>query len=105
MSDDMGDRNQKPGTSAVVPDTTPTQVSKDGYGSTSDHIFKDPAVAAHWLNVYNGAKYENRHRFDPNYEWTAEEEKRLVRKVRGCLTFRTSWVGIAELRATRITNR
>lgn len=27
------------------------------------------------------ASYEGAHRWDPNYEWTEQEEKRLVRKV------------------------
>jgi hypothetical protein len=28
--------------------------------------------------------YEGRHRYDPSFEWTAKEEKKLVRKVRHC---------------------
>jgi hypothetical protein len=50
-------------------------------GSHEDHIFKDPVTAQYWREVYDKAEYEGRHRFDPNYTWTAEEEKRLVRKV------------------------
>ncbi|KAI0847772.1 MFS general substrate transporter [Daldinia vernicosa] len=53
----------------------------DEYGSTDDHIFTDPAVAEYWRAKYEKAGYENRHRFDPEYKWTAEEERRLVRKV------------------------
>jgi hypothetical protein len=56
--------------------------SSDGYGSSDDHVFADAASANHWRKVYDEAKYENRHRFDPEFKWTAEEEKRLVRKVR-----------------------
>lgn len=52
------------------------------FGSTDDHPFADPAMATHWREVYEKADYENRHRFDPEFKWTAEEEKRLVRKVR-----------------------
>lgn len=55
--------------------------TSDGYGSSDEHIFKDPTVAAHWRAVFESARYENRHRFDPSYTWTAEEEKKLVRKV------------------------
>ncbi|KAI1417752.1 MFS general substrate transporter [Hypoxylon sp. FL1857] len=51
------------------------------YGSTGDHVFSDPSVAEHWRGVYEKARYENRHRFDPDYKWTAEEERRLVRKI------------------------
>ncbi|OBR10758.1 Major facilitator superfamily transporter [Colletotrichum higginsianum IMI 349063] len=54
------------------------------YGSTDDHVFSDPSVADHWRKVYEKAQYENRHRFDPSYEWSAEDEKKLVRKVMFC---------------------
>lgn len=53
------------------------------YGSYHDHVFKDPKVADYWRNVYEKAHYEGRHRFDPNMTWSATEEKRLRRKVRG----------------------
>lgn len=58
--------------------------SSAGYGSSDEHIFKDPAVAQYWRGVFDKAKYENRHRFDPDFTWTAEEEKKLVRKVSRC---------------------
>ena len=50
-------------------------------GSTTDHVFSDPAIASHWQLKYEKAGYENRHRFDPEFQWTAEEEKKLVHKV------------------------
>ncbi|KAF9875932.1 allantoate permease [Colletotrichum karsti] len=50
-------------------------------GSTDDHIFTDPSIADYWRKVYEKAEYENRHRFDPSYQWSAEEEKKLVRKI------------------------
>ncbi|KAI5868104.1 MFS general substrate transporter [Durotheca rogersii] len=53
----------------------------EDYGSTENHIFSDPVVAEHWRGVYERARYENRHRFDPDFRWTADEERRLVRKV------------------------
>lgn len=46
-----------------------------------NHVFSDPLAAEHWRNVYEKAGYENRHRFDPEFAWTAEDEKKLVRKV------------------------
>ena len=52
-----------------------------GYGSSDEHVFSDPSIADYWRKKYEKAGYENRHRYDPNYKWTAEEEKRLVRKV------------------------
>jgi hypothetical protein len=65
--------------------TGEVQERKDeAFGSTKDHPFADPAMAAHWRGVYEKANYENRHRFDPEFTWTAEEERRLVRKVCSC---------------------
>lgn len=58
-----------------------SSAENDGYGSSDEHIFKDPVVADLWRGVYENARYENRHRFDPDFQWTAEEEKRLVRKI------------------------
>lgn len=46
-----------------------------------DHVFSDPNVAAYWRNVYNEAKYESRHRFDPEFTWSAQSERLLKRKV------------------------
>lgn len=51
------------------------------YGSSNNHIFSDPMVADRWRRIYEAAQYENRHRFDPGYTWTAQEEQKLVRKV------------------------
>ncbi|KAI1378359.1 MFS general substrate transporter [Hypoxylon crocopeplum] len=53
----------------------------EDYGSADNHVFSDPSVAEHWRAVYEKARYENRHRFDPEYKWTAAEERRLVRKI------------------------
>lgn len=74
------------GVDSPVPGTSSGNASREnlsdgGYGSSDDHIFKDPAVANHWRGVFERAGYENRHRFDPDFTWTAEEEKKLVRKL------------------------
>lgn len=68
---------------------TPDSVSSQGsnhdrgqHGSHEDHVFKEPATAQYWREVYMEAEYEGRYHFDPNYTWTAAEEKRLVHKVR-----------------------
>lgn len=50
-------------------------------GSDVNHIFSDPRVAEYWRGVYEKANYECRHRFDPQAIWSAEEEKRLRRRV------------------------
>ncbi|KAG7099991.1 hypothetical protein E1B28_001783 [Marasmius oreades] len=55
--------------------------TRGDYGSGRDHPFSDPKIADHWRNVYENAKYEGRHRYDPNFTWTASEELRVRRKV------------------------
>jgi hypothetical protein len=67
-------------------DSASVNTSSDGYGSTEEHIFTDPQTVQYWSGIYEKAHYENRHQFDPNYKWTAEEEKKLVRKVGPGLT-------------------
>jgi hypothetical protein len=70
-----------------------SQLSKaeaPAYGSYDDHPFRDPVTAQYWRGVYEDAKYEGRHRFDPTYTWTAQEEKKLVRKVRMFMAARLS---------------
>ncbi|KAF4976715.1 hypothetical protein FZEAL_6663 [Fusarium zealandicum] len=48
--------------------------------SAAENVFSDPSVADRWRKVYEKAEYENRHRFEPGYTWTTQEEKKLVRK-------------------------
>lgn len=71
---------------------TPSLRSEDlvvgDYGSDSNHVFSDPKVADHWRGVYEKAQYEGLARFDPHITWSAEEEKRLRRKVSQCLSSR-----------------
>lgn len=54
---------------------------KPGDSEANEHIFKDPATVARWTAVYEEAQYECRHRFDPNFTWTEEEERKVLRKV------------------------
>ncbi|KAI9047371.1 hypothetical protein LZ554_008817 [Drepanopeziza brunnea f. sp. 'monogermtubi'] len=51
------------------------------YGSYPNHVFTNPTVGEYWRKKYYDANYEGRHRFDPAFTWTADEEKRLRRKV------------------------
>lgn len=51
------------------------------YTSRPANVFSDPEIAAHYTAVYEKAKYECRHVFDPDLEWTRKEEKRVVRKL------------------------
>lgn len=48
---------------------------------TSLNPFADPEVAERYAALYEKAKYECRHVFDPTMTWTREEERRLVRKI------------------------
>ena len=65
----------------VESDGEPKVEVEDVYGSTPVHPFSDPRVAEYWRGVDEKADYEGRHRFDPHFEWTAEEELQLRRKV------------------------
>ncbi|KAI8683528.1 hypothetical protein NCS57_00017300 [Fusarium keratoplasticum] len=78
------------------PSDSPTDSGDETASSTIEHVFSDPQVADRWRKVYENAKYENRHRFDPNYTWTAEEEKRLVRKIDWRITL-WAWVMFCSL--------
>ena len=49
--------------------------------SSKNNPFADPVVAARWRGVYENARYEARHVFDENLTWSADEERRLVRKL------------------------
>lgn len=61
------------------------------HNHTKRHVFSDPKIADYWKNVYEQARYEGRHRFDPDYTWSPEEENKLRRKV--CqLTTRCAWL-------------
>lgn len=51
----------------------------DDYGSPGWNVSEKTAL--YWKEVYENAKYEGRHRYDPSYKWTAAEEKKLLRKV------------------------
>lgn len=42
------------------------------------NIFLDPEVAEYYRGIYENAKYEGRHVFDPELTWTKEEEKKIV---------------------------
>jgi hypothetical protein len=62
-------------------------VSDEDGVAFSKNPFLDPDVAAHWTAVYEKSQYECRHVFDPNFTWTEEEERKIVRRLdwRVCL--------------------
>ncbi|KAE9369192.1 putative pantothenate transporter [Stipitochalara longipes BDJ] len=55
--------------------------SLDTERDTDKNPFADPDVAAYWISVYDKSQYECRHVVDPKLEWTAAEERKLVRKL------------------------
>jgi hypothetical protein len=80
--------NEKVAGSITAGSVTPVQDEdtaagvKDSFlGSTQQHAFTLPADLSYWSNVYEEARYEGRHRFDPLFQWSSIEEKKLVRKV------------------------
>jgi hypothetical protein len=84
------EKNEKgvnPPTSEHTYDTQDSSESGDTekgipeYGSYPDHVFANEDVAEYWRAVYEKSRYEGRHQFDPKLTWTAEEEKRIRRKV------------------------
>jgi hypothetical protein len=56
-------------------------VSDEDSNTSTTNIFSDPEVASHYVSVYNEAKYECRHVFDPDLEWTKKEERGIIRKL------------------------
>ena len=46
--------------------------------STRDATFDTSSLESHYAPI---EQYEGRHRYDPKFEWTPQEEKRVVRKV------------------------
>jgi hypothetical protein len=51
------------------------------YGSVEPHVFTSSGRADYWRNIYENAKYECRHRFDPSFQWSHQGEVIVKRKV------------------------
>lgn len=83
-------------------------VTKDGVvvstqesdSSLSTNVFADPEIRDFYVKMYEKAKYECRHVFDADLTWTAEEEKKLIRKVdwRSKICYYPNMFRIAKLR-------
>lgn len=69
--------------------------------SDDKNPFADPVVAEYYRHIYEKAQYECRAAFDPSFDWTPEEEKKLVRKLdlRVALTSCILFVGLQVDRA------
>ena len=74
------DASQKPGfvdsSSKVSADSLPASEAE-----LKANPFLDPVVAETYRQIYNEAGYECREAFDPDLQWTPEEEKKLKRKL------------------------
>lgn len=55
--------------------------NEDSSTSLSTNIFKDPEVREYYVDLYEKAQYECRHVFDAEATWSAEEEKKIIRKL------------------------
>ncbi|KAM0708624.1 hypothetical protein Q7P35_005276 [Cladosporium inversicolor] len=74
------DANQKPGfvdsSSKLSADSLPASEAE-----LKANPFLDPVVAETYRQIYNEAGYECREAFDPDLQWTQDEEKKLKRKL------------------------
>ncbi|RCK65553.1 hypothetical protein Cantr_01214 [Candida viswanathii] len=80
------------------------RASSSDSGSTTDvesdelakNPFLDPKVEEYYRGLYEESKYESYVAFDPHFEWTPEEEKKVVRKInlRVALTACVLFVGL-----------
>ncbi|KAI9689623.1 MAG: hypothetical protein M1820_010144 [Bogoriella megaspora] len=64
-----------------LPNLSQDSLSSEEDEQRSRNPFSDPKIAEHYRKIYEDAKYECRHVFDPDLEWTAAEEKKIVRKL------------------------
>ncbi|KAK3324892.1 major facilitator superfamily domain-containing protein [Apodospora peruviana] len=81
---------------AAQPESLANGGDGSGYGSSDEHIFSSPEAANHWRGVFEKSRYENRHRFDPDFKWTADEELKLVRKIDKRIMF-WAWIMFCAL--------
>ncbi|ODV80732.1 putative permease [Suhomyces tanzawaensis NRRL Y-17324] len=54
---------------------------------SENHIFKDPEVAEYYRQLYDKTQYECRDWFDPDFTYTKQEERKVVRKNDWYVTF------------------
>lgn len=78
-------------TMSITKDQTDVTINnRNGLGSlgsdeddpgSDNNPFRSPEVAERWRTKYEEAQYECRHVFDPTLTWSAEEEKKIIRKL------------------------
>jgi len=64
--------------SPIALSSTSESVSEQQAGGNP---FADPEVAKFYRELYESTGYECRHEFDPDFEWTEQEEKAVIRKL------------------------
>lgn len=74
----------------------------DILGSVEPHVFTNPYRAAYWKDIYDGATYEGRHRFDPSWSWSLGEESRLKKKVRRSKISLPVLLSVTKVTQTRV---
>lgn len=85
----LADASKESPNGTSTPASLLTDPSIDGFppstgsqlGSVEPHVFSHPARAEHWREIYENAKYECRHRFDPSFQWSHQGEVLVKRKV------------------------
>lgn len=58
-----------------------SSISSREFSKESKNPFEDLSVAEYYRNFYESCKYECRGVFDPEFTWTEEEGKNLIRKL------------------------
>ncbi|KAH7067397.1 major facilitator superfamily domain-containing protein [Paraphoma chrysanthemicola] len=94
----------------LVPGEKQVPVTHSDSGSSSNepsaqdqkgpNPFSDPATVQYWRDIYENAQYEGRHRFDPEFTWAQEEEKKLVRQLDWRITL-WAWLMFVSLDLNR----
>ncbi|ONH67310.1 hypothetical protein BON22_3025 [Cyberlindnera fabianii] len=67
--------------------TSTRDVESINSDESDDHVFKDPKVADYYRRLYESTEYECREKFDPDFTWTPEEERKVVWKCDWRVTF------------------
>lgn len=66
-------------TSTPIADSIDTESISERKAASNP--FADPEVAEFYRALYESTEYECRHEFDPDFKWTEQEEKAVVRKL------------------------
>ena len=73
-----GSQEENKGAKVLVENQSQDAATQDGATGKAE-AFLSNGLLEHYTPIDS---YEGRHRYDPTFTWTAEEERKLVRKVR-----------------------